>query len=87
MSIQLRYTLRFHRDMKRLNDEVCKRVKKSLQQFIENQKHPGLNFERIVGTEFSSIRAGKNYRIILEEETPTSYIVLRVAPHDIYRTL
>ncbi|MBF0422887.1 MAG: hypothetical protein HQL73_07830 [Magnetococcales bacterium] len=88
MSVQIVASPRFFRDMEKISEEVRKRLDKSLQQFIQNRYHPGLHFELVRGSQdLYSIRVGRNHRIILQEDGPDSYILLRIATHDIYQRL
>lgn len=88
MSVQLSLTLRFRRDMAKISAEVRKLLDKSVLQFAQDRYYPGLHFELIRGSQnLYSIRVGRNHRVIMEEDGPDSYILLRIATHDVYRKL
>ncbi len=88
MKTRLSETPGFRRDVKKISAEVHKRLEKSLNQFLLDRNHPGLHFEVIKKSRnLYSIRVGRNHRVIMKEEAPDSYILLRVAVHDVYQRL
>lgn len=59
--------------------------------FIENPRHPSLNFEKLAGKpDLYSIRLSRGSRAILrraEDAGGEVFEVLLIRPHDIYRSL
>jgi mRNA-degrading endonuclease RelE of RelBE toxin-antitoxin system len=82
----VRPTTRFENAFKGLSHEVQKAVMKALLKLIDNPSHPGLNLESLRGAPgYYSIRANRGFRIILLQADPTTFDLIDVGPHDIYR--
>jgi hypothetical protein len=64
-----------------------KRVFTALDQFAENPWHPSLNFEKVKGTAYCTIRVNRGDRIALLKTGPDGYDLIDVGSHDyVYRT-
>ena len=55
--------------------------------FRENPEQPGLNLERLAGSDLCSARLNDNYRVLLLHVGEQNYIIVAVKPHDVYRNL
>ncbi len=71
--------------------QQAERANRVFQLFVENSRHPGLNFERMAGKpDLYSIRLSRADRAILrrtEDAEGELFEVLLIGPHDIYRNL
>lgn len=89
MSVRLQFTPAFNKAFARLSKTVQPRVRKALEQFMANPRHPGLHFEKLGGGgAFHSIRASRGYRILMRREQDAAgelFALIDVGPHDIYR--
>lgn len=64
-------------------------VEQALERFVENERHPGLHFEKLSGTrDIFTIRINRGDRIFLRRRTDavgTIYDVMDIGSHDLYR--
>ncbi len=58
---------------------------KALQFFSADIHHPSLNFEKIKGTDYCSIRVTQGDRVILKQTGPDTFALVDLGDHDIYR--
>lgn len=69
----------------------AEQVSRAFGLFVENPRHPSLNFEKLAGkTNLYSIRLNRGDRAILrstQDEDGELFEVLLIGPHDIYRGL
>ena len=79
-------TKRFTKSLKKLDVTDRHRVMDALSRFMENPRHPSLNFERVGGVPgVRTIRAGLSIRIFLKETAdPNSFEIVEVGRHDLY---
>jgi mRNA-degrading endonuclease YafQ of YafQ-DinJ toxin-antitoxin module len=67
-------------------DPVRRRqILKAIELFIADAHHPSLNFEKLSGTPYGSIRASRGDRIILRQVDDDAFELVDVGGHDIYR--
>ena len=87
--MQLRFTARSERLMRKLDAANRRDADKALQSFARDPATPGLNFEKLQGhAQLYSIRVNRSYRIILRRDPDGNFLeIINVGPHDIYRTL
>ena len=84
MEFELSY--KFDKQLSKLDFAIKKQFLKKLQLFLENKKHPSLNFEK-VSPPFFSIRINKNFRAIFYLKTEALICFAYIANHDIYKKL
>ncbi len=88
---RIRLHRQFERAFKRLPDDIQERATKSLERFIANPRHPGLNFEALRGHPgLFSIRVNQGWRILLRRDQDGEgeiYVVADIGPHDVYRRI
>jgi hypothetical protein len=85
MTVQVTPTRAFLKDLKGLGGDENRRdqVISSLQQFLENPRSPGLNFERVKSQKgYFTIRASIHDRVLLREVAPGHYEASAVGNHD-----
>jgi len=76
------------RDIAALDPVQIRRLEKAIRLFMTNERHPSLNFEALKGQRgVFSIRMDQKWRILLNRAGDGVWEILRVAPHDIYRTV
>ena len=84
--MKLTITNRFSRSLANLSDHQAAAAKTSLLKFMENSRNPGLNFEKVKGTTYCTIRCNQGDRIALRRVETEHYEVVDVGGHDyIYR--
>ena len=80
-------TAKFDKALRALGHQQRARAAKSIEQFLTNPRHRSLNFEKIGGTEFWTIRVDRNFRIVLKLIEDELYALIDCGDHDyIYRT-
>ena len=62
-----------------------RRILNALTQFEADPRRVGLNFERLKGTDFFSIRVTQGDRVILRQIDADTFELVDVGSHDIYR--
>ena len=85
MNLQLHYHRHYRKALRKLDTQAIGQVQQAMMDFEDNPKSPGLNFERLHGGNFCSIRASKELRIILaplEGETGPNWLLVHVDHHD-----
>lgn len=76
---------RFNKKFAALGPEVRARAIKSLQQFVDDPRHPSLHFEKL-STGYHTIRVDLNFRILLRQLGEGRYELADVDSHtNIYR--
>lgn len=85
--IALEFDNRFKKAVIALDDVSRKRAQKVLKLFMENPRHPSLNFEVVLSSDsYFTIRVDRGRRILLEAIDINTYRVFDVGSHDyIYR--
>lgn len=84
--MNLSYTKRFVRSLRGLTPEQAAGAAKALQLFMEDTRHPSLNFEKVQSTSYCTIRVNQGDRIALRRTGSQAYDVVDVGSHDyIYR--
>lgn len=78
--VSLSWTKRFTKRIATLGPEERLRAAKSLKQFLDNPRHPSLNFEKL-STGYHTIRVDKNFRIVLKSTGAGNYDVVDVDNH------
>ena len=77
----IRPTPKFEKALKALGHKERRRAGKSLQQFVENPRHPSLHFEKLGGSDYCTIRVDRNFRIALKDLGNDVYELLDVGSH------
>ena len=82
----LKPSAKFDKALARMDAIRRRRVVQALQHFAANIHRPGLNFEKIKGTHYCSIRVSQGERIVLRATDPDTFDLVDVGDHDtIYR--
>lgn len=80
--VQLTPTARFKSAYKKLTDDVRERVDDAIRQFYANPRHPGLHFEKLIGSEYRTIRVDRGrWRVVLREIESQHYELVDVDRH------
>ena len=58
------------------------RIVKALEFFAANVHHPGLDFEKLKGTDYCTIRVDRGDRIVLRQSGPDTFELVDVGEHD-----
>lgn len=86
---RLRIERGYLRGRRRLPENIRNAADRALQRFVENPRHPGLNFERLQNwTDHYSIRASRAYRILLRREVDEDgevFAAVDIGTHQVYR--
>ena len=85
MNLYLHYHKSYRKALRKLDTQAIGQVQQAVMDFEDHPKSPGLNFERLHGTHFCSIRASKELRIILaplEGESGANWLLVYVDHHD-----
>jgi len=70
----------------RSNPGMARRIQGAAKRFQAGIHHPALNFEKIKGTDYCSIRVSQGERIVLRATDPDTFDLVDVGDHDtIYR--
>ena len=69
----------------RRDEALGRRVRTALERFEADIHHPGLNFEKLRGSDFHSLRVTRGVRVILSQDGPDAFVLVDVGGHDIYR--
>ena len=64
---------------------TAKRIGGAVARFVGTPGAPGLNFEKLGGSNYHSIRVTQGVRIILRRAGADTFDLIDVGPHDIYR--
>ncbi|ARO23990.1 hypothetical protein CO659_12510 [Rhizobium sp. S9] len=85
--IALEFDKRFRKAVIALDDESRRRAQKALKLFMENPRHPSLNFEVVLSSaNYFTILVDRSRRILLEAIDVKIYRVFDIGSHDyIYR--
>lgn len=85
--IELHFDDRFKKALLSLDAVSVKRAQKALRLFVENPRHPSLNFEQVLSSDdYFTIRVDRGRRILLQATDITTFRVFDVGSHDyIYR--
>lgn len=84
--MELVFSKRFLKSLGRLTDDQAAATKAALKQFMDDNHHPGLNFEKVKSTHYCTIRVNQGDRVALRRSGPQQYEVVDVGSHDyIYR--
>ena len=67
------------------NPALGKRIQGAVERFQIAPQSPGLNFEKLRGSDCHSIRVTRGVRIILRQDGPDAFVLVNVGSHDIYR--
>lgn len=84
--MELLYTARFLRSLKKLPEEIQEEVVVALDVYDHDQKHPLLKVHKLSGKwkGYHAIAAGFRYRVILKVSKNETYC-MDVGTHDVYR--
>ncbi len=85
MHIQLHYHKSYRKALRKLDTQSIGQIQQAVMDFEDNPKSPGLNFERLYASDFCSIRASRDLRIILaplEGEEGRHWLLAYVDHHD-----
>jgi mRNA-degrading endonuclease RelE of RelBE toxin-antitoxin system len=78
-------TERFKKDYKRLPSEVQERVRKALEFFAANPRHPSLRAKKMEGAlDIWELRVSDNYRITFQR-VPDGILFRRIGTHNMLR--
>ena len=69
----------------RRDADLRARVNRAVEFFRDDPRHPGLNFEKLRGGEYFSIRVNQGFRIILRALDDDGFELADLGAHDIYR--
>ncbi|MEO9213633.1 MAG: hypothetical protein ABI242_10870 [Caulobacteraceae bacterium] len=58
------------------------RVRQAVGRFAADVHHPGLDFEKLKGSEFCTIRVTRGDRIVLRQSGPDAFELVDVGEHD-----
>ncbi len=62
------------------------RIRQAIERFAADIHHPGLNFEKVTGTRYCTIRVSVHLRILMIQSAPDSFDLVDIGDHDhIYR--
>lgn len=78
--ITIKLTKRFEKAATALGPQERERAQKSIKQFLQNPRHPSLNFEKL-STGFHTIRVDLNFRIAMRKESADCYEFVDVDSH------
>ncbi len=76
---------RFNKAVRKIaerDESMFRLVQKTLKIFAADVHHPGLNFEKIKGTSYCSIRVNRGDRIVLKASGPDTYEIVDFGDHD-----
>ena len=84
--MELLYTARFLRSLKKLPEEIQEEIVIALRVYAQDQKHPLLKAHKLSGkwNGYHAISAGFHYRIILKVSKNEAFC-MDVGSHDVYR--
>jgi Txe/YoeB family toxin of Txe-Axe toxin-antitoxin module len=71
-----------YRKIAERDETLFRQIKKALKLFEYDIHHPGLNFEKIKGADYCSIRANQGDRIILRATSQDTFEIVDVGDHD-----
>ena len=72
-------------DYNRSDPMTAKRIGAAVERFVRTPDAPGLNFEKLGGSDYHSIRVTQGVRIILRRAGADTFDLVNVGGHDIYR--
>ena len=86
--MQAKYSPKYLSERKKFlknNPILLKKTKKAVRIFIQNPNHPGLNLEKLKGSEFWTIRIDKGNRIFFVWIDKEAALFIDIGEHDKYR--
>ncbi len=86
MDLKFQKTGKFDKEFRNLSPIIQKQFFKNLRLFLNDQKHPSLNFEKI-NEPFYSIRVNKNFRAIFYYPDTKNICFTHISNHDIYNKI
>lgn len=80
---------RFEKTLRGRDEAYVAALEQTLERFVENERHPSLHFEKLIGSrDVFTIRINRGDRIFLRRRADTTgaiYDVMDVGSHDLYR--
>jgi|KBSMisStaDraftv2_1062788.scaffolds.fasta_scaffold2699737_2 mRNA-degrading endonuclease RelE of RelBE toxin-antitoxin system len=87
---RVRWSRTFEKSFRKLPAQIQDAAFRAVQNFLEAPERRSLNFEKLRGTDYWSIRVNLGYRILLRSEPdPEGYVfrLMDIGPHDVYRRI
>lgn len=75
-------TPRFRRALAKLDEARAAQALKALRLFMADTRHGKLNFEKVKGTDYATIRMNQGDRIVLKRLHGHHYAVVDLGSHD-----
>jgi mRNA-degrading endonuclease RelE of RelBE toxin-antitoxin system len=86
--VQLQYSPKYLSSRKKFlknNPNLLVKTTKAISLFVKNPEHPGLNLEKLKGSEYWTIRIDKGNRIFFYWINESTVILIDIGKHDKYR--
>ena len=85
--MQSRTTQNFRKQLSKLPDDIQDRARKSFQLWLDNPRHPSLQFKKVHPTDdIYSARISRDYRVVGFKDDDT-LVWFWIGPHDEYDRL